>query len=180
MGNLTKIWKGPCYTCQVEKDATGDYHVGGVSIKATEQLAFNQIADKLLDDNFVHHICVNLSTYENQNLIENLKIFPDWLNCFYIDGDNKYNCLRYKGLSDSIFIKSDHQNINVGEVVLALLSLKFPRNLFSEYIQNIIDCNDDTKRDIVVQDNFNGAFNTEFYFRDENDKYVLVKKEKTF
>ena len=176
LGRLEKIWQGPCYTCKVEKESDGNYYVGGVSIKSDEQVSFNEIADCVLHDNFVNQVSTNLRGYTNQELVENLKVFPDWLNCFYIDQENQYNCLRYKALTDSIFIRHDYYRGEYRQVIEELLSLKFPRKSFSEYLQNIIDQNDDIKKDIIVPSGEILASKAEFYLKDENDAYVLVRK----
>lgn len=176
LGRLEKIWQGPCYTCKVEKESDGNYHVGGVNIDPKEQTSFNNLADCILSDNFVHQISTNLNDLDSHNLRENLKVFPDWLNCFYIDQDNKYNCLRYKALTDSIFIRNDYHKGEYRKVIEELLSLKFSRKLFSEYLQSVIDQNDDVKRDIIVPKNEILSSKAEFYLRDDNDAYILIKK----
>ena len=138
-----------------------------------EQESFNKIMDELLSDEFVNRV----SRYHSSNMKSNYDktfIFNPTITTCISRNDNTVNLFYNAKNGDEIVFQLSHKR-NLKDAINEMLEIKIPRKLFSEYIQYIIDNNDETKKNVVVQSNARKGIN-EFYVNDERDAFVLVKK----
>ena len=172
------FFEGKEYVEELRKLENGDYKIGGLGgLKATvfsdEQESFNEIIDELLKDDFVNNASLRYMGDFKSNYDKTLFLNP--ITSFCVSKGNDSNGLFYGAAKDDIVLLKTSRGKTYQDVINEMLEVKFPRKLFSEYIQYIIDNNDDTKKDVIVQDNKRKGIN-EFYINDEREAFVLVKK----
>lgn len=170
------IFKGKEYVEEVRKIGNGDYKIGGLGgLKATvfsdQQESFNIIIDELLKDDFVNNVSLRFMSDFKSNYDKTLFLSP--VNGF---GVNNANGLFYGAFEDDIVLFKNSRRKTSRDVINEMLDVKFPRKLFSEYIQFIIDNNEEVKKDVIIQDNGHKGISN-FYINDERDTFVLVKKK---
>jgi len=135
---------------------------------------FNSRVDKILNDRFIKEV-------DLFNRQPNYCINLDSSHFIYSEHDYKTDSfvnLKYAASSDSILVsttgKSSGKYLN--DFIYERLNYKVPKNVFPEYIQSIIDTNEETKKELIMRDNKIKKKKAEFYINDERDVFVLVKK----
>ena len=173
------IFNGKDYIEELRKLENGDYKIGGLGgLKATvfsdEQDDFNGIVDELLKDEFVNNASLRYMGDFKCNYDKTLFLNP--ITSFCVSKGNDSNGLFYGASKDDIVLLKTSRGNTYQDVVNDILEVRFPRKLFSEYIQFIIDNSDEAKKDVIVQENGRKGIN-DFYINDERDAFVLVKKK---
>jgi len=175
------IFDGKNYVEELRKLDNGDYKIGGLGgLKATvfrdEQDDFNGIVDEILKDEFVNNVSLRYMGDMKSNYTKTLFLNP--VDGFCVSKGNGSNGLFYgASRDDTILLKTSSRNKTYQDVINEILEVKFPRKLFSEYIQHIIDNNDETKKDVIIYNNRSYTKEANFYINDERDAFVLVKKK---
>lgn len=178
--NFDRI-KDKCYVENLRKLENGDYRIGGlggmyVSIPSEEQLSFNKIVDELMNDDFIKNGPFGIIGNSKWRYESNLLLSPTITNYTGLNND-KSNSLFYLARNDMFnLINIYGSRKSCKDIVNELMNLKFLKKNFPEYIQYIIDNNDETKKDVVIQGDARKGIN-EFYVNDERDAFVLVKKK---
>jgi len=178
MFRFKNIFEGKEYVEELRKLEDGDYKIGGLGgLKATvfsdEQNDFNEIVDELLKDEFVNNVSLRYTSDLKSNFDKTFWLSPT--NSFCINRKDNATSLFYDAKGDNGVVFQFSPKRNLQDVINEMLKVKFPRKLFSEYIQFIIDNSEETKKDVIIQDNKRKGIN-EFYLNDERDAFVLVKK----
>ena len=173
------IFDGKNYVEELRKLDNGDYKIGGLGgLKATifsdEQDSFNEIIDELLKDDFVNNVSLRYMGDFKSNYDKTLFLNP--ITSFCVSKGNDSNGLFYGASKDDIVLLKTSRGKTYQDVINDILEVKFPRKLFSEYIQFIIDNSDEAKKDVIIQENGRKGIN-DFYINDERDAFVLVKKK---
>lgn len=175
------ISNGKNYVEELRKLENGDYKIGGLGgLKATifkdEQNDFNGIVDEILKDEFVNNVSLRYMGDMKSNYAKTLFLNP--VDGFCVSKGTGSNGLFYgASRDDTILLKTSSPKRNLQDVINEILEVKFPRKLFSEYIQYIIDNNDDIKKDVIIYNNRSYTKEANFYINDERDAFVLVKKK---
>ena len=175
-----EIMNGDKYTDSIRKLGNGDYVISGVSglachINEEDQQSFNNLVDDILNDEFINNCIIEIVKYDKWRYINNILTGP--IVTTYSGFNNKnHNTLSYLARNDSIDIVKKIDNKSYKDTLNELLSLRYERKYFSEYIQNIIDSNDDIKKDIIISDDNLRGKHINFYLNDEREAFVLVKK----
>lgn len=173
------FFEGKDYVEELRKLESGDYKIGGLGgLKATifsdEQASFNGIVDELLKDEFVNNALLYYTSDFKSNYDKTLLLKPTCSFC--INRKDNATSLFYDAKGDNGVIFQFSPKRNLRDVVNDIMEVRFPRKLFSEYIQFIIDNSDEAKKDVIVQENGRKGIN-DFYINDERDAFVLVKKK---
>lgn len=135
---------------------------------------FDRGVEKILQDCFLNEIELSRGYRKvNIDITSSRLLYDD-----YFEKLGLFAHLKYVPKTDSLYISTDHKYrfSKLDEVVNELLNCKIPRNTFSEYIQSIIDNNDETKKEVIIKDRNYGRW-AEFYVNDERNAFVLIKKK---
>lgn len=179
------IIDGDCYLESIRHLGDGDYKVGGIggiksSVKVDAQKEFNRLIEELLEDDFRKNAVINITDGKGINYNNNLIINP--CNIKYTNSTYKHvDTISYHARNDYLRIKNEYGGISSRakrNLLKELLEMKFPKEEFSKYIQNVIDCSETTRKDILIPDiNFNANCD-EFYLDEYDNSFVLTKKYK--
>ena len=171
---FSNAFTNPRITSDFVKDKNSDYRNFDIKIKAEGQEIINETIDIILNNPFVNE-SVNQINFNRHCYNDYLRISP--LATYYIGSktENK-NSLIYDAKADILAVDNLSHNKNYCDIIGEVLSLRVPKNVFSEYIQNVIDTNDETKKEIIIPNETSFKKKTVFYLNEEKDAYVLVKK----
>lgn len=179
-----EIVKGDEYFSGVHKLGNDNYTISGVngliaSVKEHEQESFNEIVNDILNNQLVSNGATEVIKDNKWRYANNVLITP-LITTYSGFNSKKCNSLFYFAKGDFIDITKTPNNSSYKDTINELLNIRYDRKYFPEYIQNIIDTNDDIKKDIIVssdisENKFRGK-STKFYLNDEREAFVLVKK----
>lgn len=178
-GEYREAVKGVALPGIVRKDENGKYIFGDkITINNENQESFDMKVDELLKDEFIqnifHNFRVNEMSLNETSHVPILSLKYDSTIYFNanppLSNKAKYERIKYSARENLMYILNDNHNI------LELLSSKIPRNLIPEYYQNIIDTNDNAKKDILIPDTRIYGRKASFYVNEESNAFVLVKK----
>lgn len=145
-------------------------------IKDEKKNEFSELVAKILSNKFV---------YNNVCFCDNTKKITFKEGSFgleYIRNDclNERNVIyfKYNASNDSLNIGISRRNFSekLGNAVDEILNMQIPKNIFSSYIQNIIETSEESKKDIYIPFENIECKIMPFYINQERDNYTLVKK----
>lgn len=164
---------------QVKNDSNGKYIFhGGVTVKDEDQEVFGIKVKELLSDEFVQNMDYRIKFHENECSASSLSLaYGSILYRGSVDLHNyESESMFYTGEYDEISVDNE-LNKNHKEFINEMLNLNIPRKLIPEYLQSVIDGNDNTKKDIIIPNTMIHTKKTWFNIKEEPNAFVLVKKQ---
>lgn len=170
----TNLLKCDSVSFELKKRLDGNFSNFYLPIKEGKQTKFNLMCESLLEDEFVKNSDIIVETKYGE-----LRINPSHIHYFTNDSKvSRINNFTYHAKNDSIFVRGDKFNNDKRKIIIDLLNASIPKENLSDYLQNIIDASEESKKDILVSKNKFLGQNMNFYLNQERENYVLVKKKK--
>lgn len=170
--------EGKIYCERIRELENGNYKIGGLAgiitnVPSEQQESFNKIVDELLNDPFVLNVLVYVRKHRKYD--DYLRLDP--LGTKYIGSwRDRINNLSYFAANDTLSVLNTYKKKTYKESLDELFDLKFCVSDFSDYLQDVIDNNDETKKDIIIPDGKFYKKSANFYLNNEREAFVLVKK----
>lgn len=170
--------------CPVEKSKfTNNYNFSKyapINIKNEYQEEFNNKVNDIYNLDFVKNTGVKILYPKNKIQNLELEIAATMTKLFFLNkkNNNLYQMTSYLSNNDTLYFHSSDKSLLLDKnIISTLLNEEFPRNLFSSYIQDLIDNNENTKKKVM---NPSGIYlkNTSFNLIEDENKFVLKKKKK--
>ena len=182
---LKKINNGNVYYESLRTLGDGKYKIGGIGgmkvhVKDGEQNSFNKIINDILKDGFVR--CSNLQINERKikDYHKHLQINP--IRTKYNSSlGNKIDLISFNGENDEVQIVNRKiiNNVDCSKKEMdEILKIKFLRNDFPVYIQQIIDKNvieNQNKEVVLLTSKFHKELES-FAIDEKSNSFVLTKK----
>ena len=166
---------------EVVKRNNGNYDLATtmVNVQVNKHDKFNEIVEEVLDNRFLFNgkqsmifednvglkeLVTNCSgiVYTNNGIVKNLEVSP------------VFSYYASKDLVTCDFPFADLHS-QMDEAFMRILKTKFPKAYFSEYVQEIIENSEETKREMILPSDIIYQRHVDFNVFEENDAYVLKK-----
>lgn len=157
------------------KDNNGNYSLYDGKILKEDQTIFNETANKILNNKFVNEV-INTYRFSGDSNYQNALNTTPTKTKYYGSRKDRINNLTYDARTDSLWVTNLYFD-SYQEIIDDLLNIKVPKNIFSEYIQSIIEENSDVKKEIIIPKERNIKRISEFYLNEEKNEFILVKKK---
>ena len=173
-GNLKNALSGYKWSKELIGNIDGCFKKYTDMFEITNYVGFIENLDDILNDDFIKKFSLEYTSISTKNPL--LIFFYNNTHSWHLKKKDKGSQIDYYANDDTLEFITDYHNKSYQEIIDELLEVRFPRYLFSEYIQNIIDNNDEEKKEIIIPDKKIYTKNARFYINDERDAFVLVKK----